>query len=132
MAPSHHPTFCGPKNENYLSGFDVRGSRWSRFDRRASERLCALSSEGVNDKKPDLSEDSLRAASAPGIMSPSAARRRQTQVQGLGSSGPGLQGADSSFYLPISLWILLQYWQTDSPALWGGTDPLRQQVIISN
>lgn len=34
-----------------------------------------------------------------------------------------LLGADSSFYLPISLWILLQYWQTDSPALWGDRSP---------
>lgn len=25
MALSHHPTFCGPKNEKYLSGFDVQG-----------------------------------------------------------------------------------------------------------
>lgn len=65
-------------------------------------------------------------------MSPSAAWLEQTQVQGLCRNGPELQGADSSFYLPISLWILLQYWQTDSPDLWGGTDPLHQQVIISN
>lgn len=51
---------------------------------------------------------------------PSAAGLKRTQVQSLCRSGGELQGADSGVYLPISPWILLQYWQTDSPALWGG------------
>lgn len=37
---------------------------------------------------------------------------------GLVLEQPWVEGVDSNFYLPISLWILLQYWQTDSQGLW--------------
>lgn len=47
-----------------------------------------------------------------------------TQVQGLCGNKPELEGVDSSFYLPISPWILLHYWQTDSRALWADRSPL--------
>lgn len=49
---------------------------------------------------------------------------KQAQVQGLYRNKPELEGVDSSFYLPISLWILLHYWQTDSLALWADRSPL--------
>lgn len=47
-----------------------------------------------------------------------------TQVQGLCRNKSELEGVDSSFYLPISPWILLHYWQTDSRALWVDRSPL--------
>lgn len=132
VALSHHPTFCGLKNEKYLSSFDVwalvEPLRRSRSDWWASHLFVRLS-ERVNDKNTFV-RGSFACCVCPGptstqpvIMSPSVAWLKLTQVQGLCGNGPELQGADSSFYLPISLWILLQYWQTDSPALWGDRSP---------
>lgn len=54
VALSHHPTFCGLKNEKYLSSFDVwalvEPLRRSRSDWWASHLFVRLS-ERVNDKK---------------------------------------------------------------------------------
>lgn len=59
-----------------------------------------------------------RAAFTQPALAPHALAGANTSA-GLMVEQPRVEGVDSSFYLPISLWILLQYWQTDSQGLWA-------------
>lgn len=128
MVLSHHPTFCGLKNEKYLSGFDVRALVEPLRPMRISSLPASI--KRVNDKKAFV-RGSFACCVCPGptctqpVMSPSVAWLKLT---GAGLCCWALTAA-SICQSPCG-YCCSTGRQTARPC--GGTDPLRQQVIISN
>lgn len=132
---SYHPAFCGPKNEKYLSAFDVPDLvelLWCSDGLKAFEfsfpwthlsGVFILSSSAYKRSTfhraaPPSPACCLRVVLfCDTCVQPPIMPHSQTKVDTsarLMLEQRWIEGVDSCFYLPISLWILLQYWQTDS------------------